>query len=248
MSEPAPPPITEDEEEALDRLRRMSPGPEEETIDRLDATLRVTRLVLTVIVGDDEELYRGKTALLGMVARTHDLTLGAINGIASENHHVVSACLRGLAETVSAMAYVNEAPDRLLSLLGDESPSVGKLVAAGERDLEGLKSDYDWLSDAVHPGSVSLLAAFSALDGDDESGPGSKWWFSVPTPGFDEDEAQESGRITVEMAQRALDGVRELVEEDPPVLRAGRPSGSIEAGGEDVDELIRAQEPPEEDT
>lgn len=216
MSLPDPPPLTDSEEASLDALRAMTPSPSDADVDRIEAVLRRMRLAASGVVGESRALTDGKFAVLGLIARSQELLVGAVDAVKAHNHHVTAACLRGLTETVGAFIYVCEVPDRLPSLVSDTPPKPGKLVSAAERRVEGADSDYDWLSDAVHPGRTSLLFSFRWKgESDNEDLP---IGFRFPVRDFEAEEVVESIRVAAALGEWVMKLAGELIEADPRAL------------------------------
>lgn len=225
MSESYDPPLREDEVESLDRLTSLEDPPPEEIVQHIRELFGSLRVIPREVLAGSQRLHRGEFIMLGLAVRTHDLTLGAIDGVSLHNRHVVSACLRGLAETFSAIAWANDEPDRLLSFLDpDSTPGLKKMRDAAYERLDGLKERYDWLSQSVHPRPLSLLAAFQ-LSAPPEEGLAR---YTFPSPAMKPDEVRESSRIAAELGEYTTRELVAFVQQNPDVLRAGSPMADLE--------------------
>lgn len=125
-------------------------------------TLRV-RLTLVAESGDNEQ-YAGQVALLGILKRTHELLLGGVQALIQGNKHVCAACFRGLVETLGAIAYCRDNPDRLQALLLGNGVRIGRLRNAANSRLKKTSADLSQLDEMVHPASASLLSGWFPWD------------------------------------------------------------------------------------
>jgi hypothetical protein len=103
------------------------------------------------------ELYESMWAILGMISRSYQLMLCAIGQLATGNWNGFYAAARGLAETLCAVAWVNENQDRLPSLVQFEALRIGRIMNAGYRKYPELLDIYAHLSSISHPNRNSHL-------------------------------------------------------------------------------------------
>lgn len=180
----------------------------------------------TILSGEDGTLYRGQVVLLGLTGRAHDFVLGTIDAVARNNRHAARACLRGLLETFSAIAWVNNNPDRLLSLLKVESaPSSKKMRDSASTRLDGLEDAWDRWSKTVHPGIFSLFASFTRIEGEDD--PAIRR-FTFPSPPLEPGEIEEATRKAAELGEYTYRELHSFLEENAEAARAGDPFAELE--------------------
>ena len=107
-----------------------------------------------------KDLWEGQWGILGLVSRAYQLTICAIEMLASKNWNGFYASARALAEAVAAIAWVQQKVERLPVLVGFEPPSVGKVMNSGYARHPALKSLYAEMSESVHPGRSGHLLGF----------------------------------------------------------------------------------------
>lgn len=221
MASSDPPPLSTPAEASLQALRAKDPPPVRGDIDRLENVFRQMGLAVAAVIGDSGEVHDGKKAVLGLMARTHDLLLGVTDAVESDNRHVATACLRGLVETFGALVLGSEAADRLPLLVWDDwQPSGKKLADAAARRLPRLESDYKWLNEAVHPGWISLGFSFRPTgEADEEKGVQPLRFNLSPPPPFEEHEVEQTVRMAASLGEWVLKEVKDLVEKDPAAFK-----------------------------
>jgi hypothetical protein len=106
------------------------------------------------------ELYESMWAILGIISRSYQLMLCAISQLAGGNWNGFYVAARGLAETLCAVAWVNENQDRLPSLVQCEALRIGRIMNAGYQKYSQLKDIYAHLSSISHPNRDSHLLGF----------------------------------------------------------------------------------------
>jgi hypothetical protein len=103
------------------------------------------------------ELHESRWGALGLLSRCYQLTLCSVEQIARKNLNGFYAAARGLVETVCSIAWVNEKPERLCSLVQIEKLRPGRVLNAGYQRHPVLKEIYSTMSRVVHPNRMSHL-------------------------------------------------------------------------------------------
>lgn len=103
------------------------------------------------------QLHESLWAALGLLNRCYELMLCSIDQISTRNLNGFYAGARGLVETLSALVWVNEKPERLCSLVQFETPRIGRLLNAGYQKYPIVKQVYSNMSSVVHPSRGSHL-------------------------------------------------------------------------------------------
>jgi hypothetical protein len=153
------------EQQSLERLREAVPKELWDEVDTLGISFQRLRYTEDIVARSSPiELYESMWAILGMISRTYQLLLCCVDQLAAKNWNGFYACGRGLAETLCALVWANENPERLPTLVQTDGPSIGKIVNAGYRRYPDLRHTYARLSAIVHPRRDSHLLAFTSLD------------------------------------------------------------------------------------
>ncbi|MBW7996565.1 MAG: two pore domain potassium channel family protein [Candidatus Glassbacteria bacterium] len=224
-------PLTEREIEIIEDLRAEYGELSDEFCTSIGALFRQTRILLTAVAERaDNGLFESHLALLGILNRAHELLQGGIQQVTCSNRHVWGACFRGLIETYGAIAWVNEKPSSLPSLIQNEGTSIGKLLAVAYKRINGLKKSYKSLSSLVHPQSKSLLLGMIPL-----SGAQMHAFFAVPAPSLSENEVKSGLEDLVGICVLIHEEIQALIDLHPEVINSGKLVGRIEWKGKPPD-------------
>jgi hypothetical protein len=205
-------PLTEDEEKWIAHLALRAP----EDSKRLAQTLMLVRVAATQVAElAGEEGREGFVALMGIVRRTHELLVGGIVAVNTDNRHLFAAAMRSLIETVGAAAYVNAQPDALPSLMKDPV-DLAVLVRAAKRHFDGVGRDYGRLSKWIHPSAASLMGKVLVIDEAERRAA-----VSIPAPALSAGEVVECARALFALGQKLLDLVATLLADHPDAVRRG---------------------------
>jgi hypothetical protein len=151
----------EPEEHTIAQLRSSGFAIAEEKTAVLEEFFRQLRAIDDAISrASPLELYESMWAILGIISRSYQLMLCAIGQLAGGNWNGFYAAARGLAETLCAVAWVNEHQDRLPSLVQFEALRIGRIMNAGYRKYPQLQDIYAHLSSISHPNRDSHLLGF----------------------------------------------------------------------------------------
>lgn len=164
-----------------------------------------------------KELYEAHLATLGMMARTYQLMICAIEQVATGNINGFYVAVRGLTETLCALAWVNEDTERLPNLVQIQSPRIGAMLNAGYKKYSNLKSIYLYLSSIAHPGKGSHLLGFRPLHEREEKGVWTPFDLTISNS-F----AKQMLSILIVIAAQTMDEFEKLASEGAVPMRKGR--------------------------
>lgn len=155
-----------------------------------------------------DELYEAQWSILGIINRCYELMLCAIEQISKKNWNGTYAAIRGLAESLGALAWVLENTARLPSLVQFEQVGIGKIMNAGYSRYPDLKELYSSVSSIVHPGRDSHLLGFrKPFDR-------AKVMMSPFSMDFSDAFAQQKINLITSLAWMICESLRELISRD----------------------------------
>ncbi len=164
-----------------------------------------------------DKLYEAQWSVLGIINRCYELMLCAIEQLSKKNWNGTYAAVRGLAESLGAVAWVLENTARLPSLVQFDQVGIGKIMKAGYSRHPNLKELYSSVSSIVHPGRDSHLLGFrEPLDR-------TKVMMSPFSMDLSDAFAQQKINIITSLAGMICESLRELVSRDHnEVIKQGR--------------------------
>jgi hypothetical protein len=162
------------------------------------------------------ELYESMWAILGIIGRSYQLMLCAIDQLADGNWNGFYVAARGLAETLCAVAWVNENQDRLPSLVRFEALRIGRIMNAGYRKYSQLQDIYARLSSISHPNRGSHLLGFRSPDERQDKGIWSPFCLT-----FSDHFANEMMELLLEIGPKIIREL-DLLTRDLSIVRKGR--------------------------
>jgi hypothetical protein len=204
--------------------------PEARAISRLaatrpDAELAVLRGFFRGLREIDElvsaaslnELYESQWAVLGIVSRSYQLMLCCIDQLAGGNWNGFYAAARGLVETLCAVVWVRQAPERLVALVRTDQLSIVKMVNAGGRKYPDVKGVYAELSAIAHPNRDSHVLGPRPVEE-----LGERSIMSPFTLSFSTAYAALKINLLTTIGPRIVRELRGLLEQDANIVRQGR--------------------------
>lgn len=202
------------EERAISKLRAAPYEIGEEQIAALEKFFRqLRRIDELVTAASPTELYESQWALLGIVSRSYQLMLCSIEQIAGGNWNGFYAAARGLAETLSSVAWASESPERLTSLVGSDQLRIKALMDAGRRKHPGLGDTYSALSSIVHPNRDAHLLS---------PRPSAQRIVSPFALEFSDHFARQKIAILADLGPRITSELTSLLEQGPDIAKRGR--------------------------
>lgn len=143
---------------AIAVLRAIWPEIPESQLESLRDSFRQLRAIDdTVASPSPSELHESRWGALGLLSRCYQLSLCSVEQIGRKNLNGFYATARGLVETVCSVAWVNEKPERLASLVQLETLRTGRILNTGYRKHPSLKRIYSEMSKIVHAHRSSHL-------------------------------------------------------------------------------------------
>jgi hypothetical protein len=206
------------EQEALERLLKSWPNAvagQYPNLHRFFAWLReFDHRLASATPG---QLYESTWALLGILNRSFELMLCAVDQLAVRNLNGFHVAARGMAETVCSIVWISENPARTPTLVQAQPRALGKLLNAGYNKYPVLRKMYADLSDIAHPNRASHL--LSPRGPDERQGP-------TPFGPFALDFSLYFAEVMLEVLETlsglAMAELESLLAEHPKVLSGGR--------------------------
>jgi len=181
-----------------------------------------------IIEGLDGDLWEGTVSLLGIAKRAHDLLIGGLQAITAANRHMWAASVRGLIETIGAIAWLQEHPENAFALVQQKGIRVGVLKNCAEKKLDS-REDYAYLSGLVHPNSGSLLLGLNETRLSDH-----ERFFCVPSPPLTRTEAAQEAQLLFDVARLTYYELWESCVQHGVAKKAGRKIGNFLSFGDEA--------------
>lgn len=159
------------EEKAIDRIRLVWAEIDEAQLIALKSYFSFLRDFDQHISEDSPyELYESRWGILGIISRAYQLTLCSAEQVADKNLNGFYGSARALIESLCSIVWVNEKPDRVISLVQTSPIKAGKILNAGYRKYDCLKDMYSKMSQFVHPNRSSHLLGIRPQEEQAEKG------------------------------------------------------------------------------
>ncbi len=206
------------EKRSLDELWQQYPSLPRQLIADLTTLFINSRSIgARIIKSIHGDIFHGQLILAQITRRTNELLLGGVQQIAYGNRYLTAATFRGVIETFGAIAWVTEQPARLPNLVNQKGVRVGKLINVAYTRSPGLKTDYERLSNWLHPRTDSFYSGLITGDPIDH-----EIYLSVQLEPFLPAEAIATMGAIAEGVHMIQCDVQGLVDLYPEVLTSGK--------------------------
>jgi hypothetical protein len=216
------------EERAIAKLRGAPYAIGDEEIAALGEFFRQLRLIdERVTAASPTELYESQWALLGIVSRSYQLMLCCVEQIAAGNWNGFYAAARGLAETLSSVAWAGESPERLNALVGTDELRNKALLDTARKKYPDFAGTYSVLSSVVHPNRDAHLLSPLPV-----SRPGAQRIMTPFSLGFSDHFARQKVAILVDLGPSITSELTSLLAQGPDIPKRGRVMARLDFSSE----------------
>jgi len=138
-------------------IKELNFEPYEGVIEKIETNssyLRVLEMLLIMQLG--EKLTKRQAVLLGLLARTYQLTVACLMAKLLQNYSAWNSSFRALMETFFIIEYIKHKPDRYEMYFEDADPNIGKVKAEVCTRYPVYKLLYKEITQSVHVGTDAL--------------------------------------------------------------------------------------------